>query len=514
MEVDAARCYRAFVSHDRRFDGRVFGGVVTTGIYCRPICPVRPAKLENSRFFSCAAAAEAAGFRPCRRCRPEASPGTPAWLGTSAIVSRGFRLILNGALDGGDVEDLAARLGLGGRQLRRLFARHLGASPAVIARARRVHFARALIDQTELPLTQVALSAGFRSIRQFNHAVRKTFREAPTALRRRRRSAPSNVGEIVLKLPYRPPFDWRGLIDFLAVHATPGVEAVDGDVYRRTVELNGAAGMIEAYPGADGLCLLVRVELPSHEGLFQVVQRARRLFDLDAAPSEIDSQLRRDRLLRALVDMSPGLRVAGAWDGFELAVCAVLERELAVREATTLGGQLVQRWGEPIPVGGAGLTHLFPKPARLAGADLSQVGIPRGRAATISALASAVASGDLVLDASRGLQDAVARLCAIRGIGASTAHYIAMRALGEPDAFPSADRALRAAAANGAAALPAAALSRMAATWRPWRGYAAMHLWAAHLLRAPVSEAKPRKGGSSNGGRPRSGGGFSGRRNY
>jgi AraC family transcriptional regulator of adaptative response / DNA-3-methyladenine glycosylase II len=478
MEVDAARWYRAFVSHDRRFDGRVFAGVVTTGIYCRPVCPVRPAKLENSRFFSCAAAAEAAGFRPCRRCRPEASPGTPAWLGTSAVVSRALRLVADGALDEGDVEALAERLGLGGRHLRRLFVRHLGASPALIARARRLHFARALIDQTELPLTQVALSAGFRSIRQFNHTVRRTFGEPPTALRRRRRGAPPKVGEVLLRLPYRAPYDWTGVIDFLAMHATPAVEAVHGDVYRRTVEVNGAAGTIEVRPGGDAPCLSLRVELPSHEGLLQVVERARRLFDLDAAPQEIDSQLGSSRLLRALVDRSPGLRVPGAWDGFELAVRAILGQQMTVRETTMLAGRIVRQWGEPAPVGGAGLTHLFPKPARLAGADLSGVGVPCAAAATVGALARAVANGDLVLDASHGLDDAVRRLCALSGLRASTAHYIAMRALGEPDAFPSADGALRAAAA-GSAAPSAEALSRMAEAWRPWRAYAAMYLWTA-----------------------------------
>jgi len=483
VDVDAGRCYRAFVSHDRRFDGRVFAGVVTTGVYCRPICPVRPARLENSRFFASAAAAEAAGFRPCRRCRPETSPGTPAWLGTSAVVSRGFRLISDGALDEGGVEDLATRLGLGGRQLRRLFAQHLGASPALIAQARRLHFARMLIDQTELPVTQVAFSAGFRSIRQFNHAVRKTFSEPPTALRRRRRGAPANAGELVLKLPYRPPFDWRGLIDFLAVRATPGVEAVQGDIYRRTIEVNGAAGMIEVRPDAGEPCLLMHVALPSYEGLLHVVERVRRLFDLGAAPSEIRTQLRRSPLLRALVDVSPGLRVPGAWDGFELAVRAVLGEQVTVRGATTLCGRLVRVWGQPVSVSGTGLTHLFPKPVRLADADCSRVGIPRGRAATVRALASAVASGELALDASRGLKDAVGRLRAIPGLGARTADYIAMRALGEPDAFPSADLGLRRAAANERDPLSAAALSRMAEAWRPWRAYAAMYLWTAAARR-------------------------------
>jgi AraC family transcriptional regulator of adaptative response / DNA-3-methyladenine glycosylase II len=476
VELDPARCYRAFVGHDRRFDGRVFAAVVTTGVYCRPICPVRPAKLENSRFFACAAAAEAAGFRPCRRCRPETAPGTPAWMGTSAVVSRAVRLISEGALDGGGIEGLAGRLGLGGRQLRRLFARHLGASPAEIARARRVHFARALIDQTTLPLTRVAQSAGFRSIRQFNHAVRQTFRETPTALRCRRRGAVANGGGLVLRLPYRPPLDWTALLGFLAVRATPGVEVVDGDVYRRTIEVGGAAGTIEVAAGA-GPHLVMRVVLPRCEGLLGVVERARRLFDLDADPHEIAAHLRRSPVLRARVDAAPGLRVPGAWDGFELAVRAVLGQQVTVRGATTLAGRVADAFGDVVDVGGGGLSRLFPRPARLAAADLTSVGLPAARAAAVRGLAVAVASGRLTLDASRGLEDAVARLSVLPGLGAWTAHYIAMRALGEPDAFPAADLGLQRAAAGGGGRLPAVVLARAAEAWRPWRAYAAMHLW-------------------------------------
>jgi AraC family transcriptional regulator of adaptative response / DNA-3-methyladenine glycosylase II len=479
MELDAARCYRAFVRHDRRLDGRVFGGVVTTGVYCRPVCPVRPARAENCRFFACAAAAEAAGFRPCRRCRPEAAPGTPAWLGTSAVVSRALRLIAGGALDEGDVEGLAARVGLGGRQLRRLFARHLGASPADIARARRVHFARTLVDQTTLPLARVASSAGFGSVRQFNHAVRGTFGDSPTALRRRRRGVPENGRGLVLKLPFRPPLAWTALLDFLGARATPGVEAVRGDTYRRTIEASGAAGVLEVGPAAGEAHLRLRLDLPSWAGLIRVVERVRRIFDLDADPDEIGARLGRDRVLGARVAASPGLRVPGAWDGFELAVRAVLGQQVTVRGATTLAGRLARLFGERVDVRDSALSRLFPTPARLMDADLSAVGLPRRRAETIRALARAVARGELALDASRGLEDAVARLSAIPGVGGWTADYVAMRALGEADAFPAADLGLRRAAANGRGPLSAGELARMAEAWRPWRSYAAMYLWTA-----------------------------------
>ena len=480
ITLDPARCYAAVRSRDRRFDGRFFAGVVTTGVYCRPVCPVRPAKPENVRWFACAAAAEAAGFRPCRRCRPEASPGTPAWSGTSAVVARALRLIAAGALDEGGVDGLADRLGLGARQLRRLFATHLGASPAEVARARRAHFARTLLDETDLPMAEVAFSAGFGSIRDFNHALRATFGRTPTALRRARgrRGPVANHGGVTVRLAFRPPLDWSGLLGFLAPRATPGVEAVADGVYRRTIAIGDGAGTIEVRAAAGEPHLLMRVRLARPERLLQVVARARRLFDLDADPVPIADHLAASPELTPLVARRPGLRVPGAWDAFELAVRAVLGQQVTVRGATTLAGRLVRAFGTPLDRAEDGLTHLFPRPEALADADLAALGLPRARAATIRALAGAVASGEVVLDASRGLEDAVARLAAVPGIGAWTAHYIAMRALGEPDAFPAADLGLRRALGNGAGRLAPARVAERAEAWRPWRAYAVMHLWA------------------------------------
>jgi AraC family transcriptional regulator of adaptative response / DNA-3-methyladenine glycosylase II len=477
VELDASRCYRAFLAHDRRFDGRVFAGVVTTGVYCRPVCRVRPPKFENTRFFACAAAAEAAGFRPCRRCRPETSPGTPAWIGTSAVVSRAFRLICTGALDEGNVEALAARVGLGGRQLRRLFAQHLGASPAEIARSRRAHFARTLIDQTTLPAVEIATAAGFRSVRQFNHAIHATFGGSPSALRRRRSEAPADGGGLILRLPVRRPFAWTAMLDFLGARATPGVEAVVDETYRRTIEVNGAPGVIEARADRHAAHLLVRVELAEPDGLALVVDRTRRLFDLDADPHVIGRHLRRVPVLAPLVRARPGLRIPGAWDPFELAVRAIVGQQVSVQGATTLAGRLARTFGRPVALGAAALTHLFPTPEALADADIGRIGLPRARAASIRALASAVARGALVLDAARGLEEAEARLTAIPGVGAWTAAYVAMRALGEPDAFPAGDLGLRRALGNGAGSVSEKALAAIAESWRPWRGYAAMYLW-------------------------------------
>ncbi len=480
MELEPNRCYQALRSRDRRFDGRFFVAVRTTGIYCRPICPAPAPKQENVQFFACAAAAEAAGYRACLRCRPETSPGTPAWAGTSAVVSRALRLIRQGALDEHGIAGLAARLGIGARQLRRLFAKHLGTSPLAIARAQRLHLARALIDDTDLAVTKIAFAAGFNSVRQFNHAVRGTFGDSPRGLRRRRRRSASLGGgeSLVVRLPYRPPFDWAAMVRFLAPRATPGVEAVTAERYARTIEIDGAAGTLEVAPVPGESCLMLRARLPEGADVLPLVERARRIFDLTADPLQIGEHLKGHGALGALVTAAPGLRVPGAWDPFELAIRAILGQQVTVRGATTLTGRLVQALGRPVAAEG-GLTHLFPRPEVLADGDLSAVGIPRARAASIRALARAVADGTLALDASRGLDDAVARLCAVPGVGPWTAQYIAMRGLGEPDAFPVGDLGLRQALGNGAGPLTAAAVERLAEAWRPWRAYAAMHLWTS-----------------------------------
>lgn len=476
MDLDAARCYHALVSRDRRFDGRFFTGVVTTGIYCRPVCPSPPPRLKHVRFFACAAAAEAGGFRPCRRCHPEAAPGTPGWLGTSAVVSRALRLIADCALDEAPVEALASRLGIGGRQLRRLFAQHLGASPIEVARARRVHFARTLLDDTALPMTQIAFAAGFRSLRQFNHSMHETFGRAPRELRNSVTSVMRMASELIIRLPYRPPLAWSTMLGFLEARAIPGVEVVQGDSYRRTVDINGTQGCVEISHDFSHHRLVVRVDLPVSAGLLSLAERARRLFDLNADPLTIAAQLRGASALRP--GLRAGVRVPGAWDPFELALRAVLGQQISVRGATTLSGRIAEQFGRPLESAKRwGLSRLSPRAVDVVEADLESVGLPQARAKTIRCLARLVVDGTLQLDASQGLEDAVERLCRVPGVGPWTAHYIAMRAFGEPDAFPSSDLGLRKASGNGAGPISQTELERRADAWRPWRAYAAMCLW-------------------------------------
>lgn len=484
MTLDAARCYEALLSRDRRFDGRFFVGVVTTGVYCRPICPARPAHPTNVRFFACAAAAEAAGFRPCRRCHPEAAPGTPAWNGTSSVVARALRLIGERALDQAPVDRLAARLGVGDRHLRRLFAQHLGASPAQVARARRVHFARTLLDDTALPVAHVAYAAGFRSLRQFNRAMLGTFGRPPRRLRREAAAGPPagrdprNGLDLSLRLAYRPPLDWARLCAFLAARAIPGVEQVDNAGYRRTIDMDGRAGVIDVRNDAAASELTLRIDASGWSGLLPLVARARRLFDLDADPWLVAARLGRSSLRR--LGFRNGLRVPGAWDPFEIAVRAVLGQRITVRGATTLASRLANRFGRPVTGWEhRGLTRLWPRPDDLAGADLEAVGLPRARACTIRHLARAVADGALRLEASQSLDRVVSRLRAVPGIGPWTASYIALRALGEPDAFPAGDLGLRKAVGDGHGPVTPSELERMAEDWRPWRAYAAVALWTA-----------------------------------
>lgn len=461
--LDPEVCYRAMVSRDRRFEGRFIIGVKTTGIYCRPGCPARTPKRESVAFFACAAAAEGAGLRACKRCRPDASPASPAALGTPATVTRALRLIDEGGLGEGGVEALAARLGMGGRHLRRLFDQHLGASPIAVAQSRRVHFARKLLDQTALPITEIAHAAGFASVRRFNDAVRAAFGAAPSALREHKAGA--REGRITLTLPFRPPLAWDELLAFLGARAIPGVERVDGGVYARTFD----AGLLEvAREGESHLALTLT--LAGNADLFAIAGRVRRLFDLDADPHAIAAHL-------GDVAIIPGLRVPGAWDGFEMAVRAILGQQVTVKGATTLSGRLVARFGAPIDAPSGALTHRFPRPERLAEADVESIGLPAARAASIRALARAVASGALDLGASPGLEALIAALTALPGIGAWTAHYIAMRAAREPDAFPSGDLVLRKHASDGVEPLSPRALEARAEAWRPWRAYAAMHLW-------------------------------------
>jgi len=464
-------------SRDARFDGRFFIGVTTTRVYCRPVCPVPAPKDEHIRYFLTAAAAEGAGFRPCLRCRPESSPGTPAWSGTSAIVSRGLRMIGDGALDRGDLEQFAASMGVTPRHLRRLFIRHLGATPSAVAFSRRLHFAKKLIDETNLGFADVAAAAGFGSLRRFNGVIRGTYARTPTELRRIARQQPGGRPDSYrFKLTYRPPYDWEAMLAFLKTRAIPGVESVEGSCYRRTIAIDGESGTIAVSPipasigiGC-GLALDVRIAQP--RSLLTVVERVRRLFDLGADPSVVCEHLRRDPLLDRILTRHPGLRVPGAWDGFELAVRAILGQQISVRAASTIAGRVADLFGTEV-AGQASLNRRFPQPSQLADAPLERAGVIAARAQTIRMMARAVGSGAISLAPTADPERTIASLTALPGIGEWTAQYIAMRALGEPDAFPLGDLVLR----REAGVRTPIELRRRAQAWRPWRAYAVIALW-------------------------------------
>ena len=474
--------------------GRVSGGipvrvsysaVVTTGIYCLPTCSGRP-RPEHVHEYTHAAAAEAAGFRACLRCRPYRAAEPVSWAGPE-LVCRAVQLILGGALDGGTEADLGARLGVSARHLRRLFAAQIGVTPDGLARSRRTHFARRILDDTDLPVADVAFASGFGSIRQLNRACLDVFRAPPKELRARRRKTDRLVadGGLCLRLPLRAPFDWQAALDYFAARAIPGVEEVAGGVYRRTIEVDGDTGVIELMPpgpagsGAGSFDhLVLRAHLPHWEGLIHLVERARRIAGLDTDYPEATALLEGDDILGPLVAKRPGLRVPGAWDPFETGVRAIVGQQVTVAGASRLTGRIVERFGRPVAgLSQLGLTHTFPTATDLAEHDLAGVGLTPARQDAVRAFALAVATGEVRLDRSIGLEELMASLTAIRGVGPWTAAYLALR-LGEPDAFPAADLGLRR-GVNPVDPPSAAALTRMSERWAPWRALAARHLWAA-----------------------------------
>lgn len=449
----------------------MYSAVVTTGIYCRPGCGAQP-RAENVRTFELAAAAEAAGFRACLRCRPYRVAGAVGYHAPE-LVCRAVQLIIDGALDRGGESNLAAQLGISARHLRRIFVEHLGATPDQLARSRRSHFARRLLDDSELTVADVAFASGFGSLRQFNREMRAVFQASPAELRARRRRADRLAadGGLTLRLPVPAPYDWDGVVAFLDQRATPGVESVEDRVYRRTISLDGGAGVLEVQPGgADHL--LLRAHLPYWEGLIHVVERVERQLGIDVDLAAAVRQLGADATIGALVARRPGLRAPGAWGPFEVAVHAVAAQGCCRPRARERIGALVAEFGQPVPGLGHGLTHLFPSADVLAQADVTVLGLPAGTAEAVHTLALRVTTGDVVLDGSVGLADLVLSLTAIPGIGTNAAHEIALR-LGARDAFPADDPQLRAAllrldAGDGA--------DELALRWQPWRALAATHL--------------------------------------
>jgi AraC family transcriptional regulator, regulatory protein of adaptative response / DNA-3-methyladenine glycosylase II len=504
MTLDSDTCYRAVLARDPRFDGRFYTAVTSTGIYCRPVCPARTPARRNMRFYPHPGAAEAAGFRACRRCRPETSPGSPEWNVRADLTGRAVRLIADGYVDEHGVDGLARRLAVTERHLRRLLVAELGAGPLALARSMRMQTARRLLAETTMPITEIAFASGFSSVRQFNATFLEAYGKPPSSLRPTlRRPAPpgGKTGPdgawLTLRLACREPFDGTALLGFLALRAVPGVEQVTGRSYARTIHAPGGPGLIElTLPGAPapGAAVsgaraepghvLLRARLPGLRGVGQVVSRCRQLLDLDADACAINAVLADDDLLAPLVAARPGLRVPGTYDGFELAVRAVLGQQVSVPAARTLAGRLAGRFGTRLEIPDRPPAVLFPGPADLADADLSGLGLTTARQATLRALAASAASGAVELDHGADPEQTAARLGELPGIGPWTISYILMRAVGDPDAFPASDLGLRRALDSLGSS------TARADRWRPWRAYAAVHLWTWSAGR-PATKYRP-----------------------
>ena len=476
-------------ARDPRFDGRFFVGVRTTGVYCRPVCRVKMPLAKNVSFFDTAAAASEAGFRPCLRCRPETSPGTPAWSGTSTTVTRALRLIGEGALDDASIVDLSDRLGVTSRHLGRLFQSHLGASPITIAQTRRLQFAKKLLDETNLSMTEIAFSSGYGSVRRFNDHFKKVYDRTPVSLRRQPLGKAISANKIVvdnltgektvgdsdsfsLKLSYRPPFDFSGLIAFLSMRAIPGVECVVGGEYRRLFCFEGEQGFLRVTNDEAARALSCEIDMENSRLLVRIVEKVRRLFDLDAVPQDIESQLQKDKPLSKLVSQNPGQRLPGAWDAFEIAVRGIVGQQVSVKGATTVMGRIAAAYGQKVDKG-----IVFPGPEALAEIDPSTLPMPLGRANAIKLMAQAVLDGELDLGSEYDSSVLVEQLVAIKGIGPWTAQYVVMRALNDPDAFLHNDLVILKVAKEKLGIKTEKELLERAEKWRPWRAYAGMHLW-------------------------------------
>ncbi|MFJ2115067.1 AlkA N-terminal domain-containing protein [Streptomyces sp. NPDC087850] len=479
MHTDTERCVRAVRSKDARFDGWFFTAVLTTRIYCRPSCPVVPPKAENMTFYPSAAACQQAGFRACKRCRPDTSPGSPEWNARADTVARAVRLIQDGIVDREGVPGLAGRLGYSARQIERQLLAELGAGPLALARAQRAQTARVLIETTALPMAQVAFAAGFASIRAFNDTVREVFALSPSELRvrgSRTPDRPAPPGVIQLRLPFRGPLTPDNLFGHLAATAVPGVEEWRDSAYRRTLSLPYGHAIVALSPRPDHIAC--RLSLTDPRDLTLAISSCRRMLDLDADPVAVDEQLRADPLLAPLVDKAPGRRVPRTVDAAEFAVRAVLGQQVSTAAARTHAARLVTAHGVPVDDPEGGLTHLFPAPEALAGLDPEAQALPRSRRTTLTTLIAALADGSLRLGPDSDWDRARARLTELPGCGPWTVEVIAMRALGDPDAFLPTDLGVRRAAAGLGLPSTPAALTARAAAWRPWRAYAVQYLWA------------------------------------
>ena len=494
MHTDFDRCYRAVQAKDARFDGWFVTAVLTTRIYCRPSCPVRPPYARNVSFYPTAAAAHRAGFRACKRCRPDASPGSPEWNVRGDVVARAMRLIADGTVDREGVTGLATRLGYTVRQLERLLQSEVGAAPLALARAQRTQMARVLIETTGMPFGDVAFAAGFSSIRQFNDTVRTVCDLTPTLLRQRARARfdrehAVGTGGMPLRLAVRTPFSYEGLFGHLAAGAVPGVEEVRDGAYRRTLNLPHGAGIVSLRPNPDHVqCQLA---LDDFRDLPTAIARCRRLLDLDADPEAIVAALSADAVLSPLVRKAPGQRIPRTVDEQELAIRVVLGQQVSMRAARTHAGRMVAAYGRPLGQADGGLTHLFPAPEDLCDIDTAHLAFPKSRQRTLIALIAALNDGEVVLNSGCDRNVAREQLLAIPGVGPWSAEMVAMRGLGDPDAFPASDLGVAEAARQVGLPTARKQLIERSGCWRPWRSYATQHLWTA--LDHSVNQWPPRE---------------------
>jgi AraC family transcriptional regulator, regulatory protein of adaptative response / DNA-3-methyladenine glycosylase II len=493
VHEDFDRCYRAIQSKDARFDGWFVAAVLTTRIYCRPSCPVRPPFARNVRFYPAAAAAQRAGFRACKRCRPDASPGSPEWNVRGDVVARAMRLIADGSVDREGVGGLAGHLGYTARQLERLLHAEVGAGPLALARAQRAQAARVLIETTELPFGDVAFAAGFSSIRQFNDTVRLVFESTPTALRKRAAvsfgSGSATPGTVSLRLPVRTPFSYEGVFGHLAAGSVPGCEEVRDGAYRRSLRLPSGSGVVALTPADDHVrCVLM---LDDFRDLTTAIARCRRMLDLDADPEAVVETLSRDPDLGSVVAKAPGQRIPRTVDEAELAVRAILGQQVSTKAARTHVARLVMAYGQPVHDPEGALTHTFPSVEQLADIDPVHLAVPKARQRTLTALIAGLADGSIVLDAGCDWDSAREQLLALPGVGPWTAEVIAMRGLGDPDAFPASDLGLRVAARQLGLPDDQRKLTELSTRWRPWRSYAVQHLWTT--LVHPVNQWPPQE---------------------
>lgn len=468
-DYNSEEFYRAHLARDPRFDGKFFVAVKTTMIYCRPICPAKKAKLKNLDFFIHAAQAEEAGFRPCLRCRPETAPGSPAWIGTSSTVQRAIRMMDHFALEGLSIKDIAEKLGVGERWLRELFKKQVGASPQAILIARKLDIARNLLDNSMLSVTDIAFSSGFQSIRRFNDAFKARFKKSPNDFRKHKLPL---EGDLKIQLSYRPPYDWDSVIHFLSNRAMTGIELVENNVYQRLIAYGETRGWFQARPIQDNK-IEFTIKLNKNTNMLELITRLKNIFDLDADPIAIEKDLKKDKKLKAYLKQHPGLRIAGAWDGFELAVRAIVGQKISVKAARTILVRLVTICGEKqIFDQSIQLEYFFPTPKNILAADLSSSGLTSSKIETLKLLAEAVESKNLNLDGTKGFDETCRKLLSIKGIGKWTVEYIAMRALRNPNAFPETDLELQ---------KKIKSLQLNSKNWTPWRAYAAILLWNIKL---------------------------------